>query len=292
VRSCRQPAHPQVWRCAVAPAWTIVRTPRAAVGGFASACASPNGSDVPVRGTDLATVQGPQRQCEPDPYDDLGIIEPASRIESTPVEARPRSAASGGFADLPVVGPQVRVSQPISGRPKTVDEHGVTQRQRRGPAFDAGDDENIGGSDAGGPGAFDGEHATARRSFERLGSDHAGQAPRRRGQRSMACDQVDSAQQSPAVPGLRSDRCAGIPAAARRTWTPTTASAIFANHGCSVPGLDNAGFRSEAAPALRQGCAMASTWMRRSTFILKPYSLPALRPKSSRLKLPLASAPQ
>jgi len=47
----------------------------------------------------------------------------------------------------------------------------------------------------------------------------------------------------------------------------------FKDHGCMVPGLGDAGdrlFGTKWRWLLRQGCAMASTWMRRSTFILKP----------------------
>jgi Uracil phosphoribosyltransferase len=47
----------------------------------------------------------------------------------------------------------------------------------------------------------------------------------------------------------------------------------FNDHGCIVLALGDAGdrlFGTEWRWLLRQGCAMASTWMRRSTFMLKP----------------------
>jgi hypothetical protein len=90
-------------------------------GGFATACVSPSGSGVNIPAIDLLPIMGMPGvgRCESSLYSGLGTaaesatqgapaaeaaarlgtIALSSRIDTDPVNGRPRSAASGGFAD-------------------------------------------------------------------------------------------------------------------------------------------------------------------------------------------------
>jgi hypothetical protein len=92
-------------------------------GGFATACVSPSGSGINFPAIDLLPIMGPPGtgRCESSLYSGLdsaaesafqnspaarasaaarlGSIELSSRIDTGPANGRPRSAASGGFAD-------------------------------------------------------------------------------------------------------------------------------------------------------------------------------------------------
>jgi hypothetical protein len=96
-------------------------------GGFATACVSQNGSGANIPAIDLLPIMGLPGvgRCESSLYSGLGasavsasqgtppgrasatarlgLIELDSRIDTNPVNGRPRAACSGGFADLMVI---------------------------------------------------------------------------------------------------------------------------------------------------------------------------------------------